>query len=241
MDLSGKTALITGIGSGDGIGGAVAESFLAHGATVIVTGRDRERGESYAHRLGGSVRFVLSDLSDEQGVRSLAESVGSVDILVNNAAVALGGPALDQDVASFDESFAVNVRAPYFLTTALAPNMAANGGGSVVNIGTMAARIGLPGLSVYSATKAAVEAFTRTFAAEFAASRIRVNVVAPGPTMSGKFSAPDSIANQLAQTLPMKRAAATEEIAEAVLFLASDRASYITGTVLAVDGGRTAV
>ena len=236
MELTGKTVLVTGVGGGDGIGGATAELFAAEGATLIVTGRDAVRGQEFADRIGA--RFVAADLADPSDVQRLADEVGPVDVLVNNAAVAEGGPAVETGQDVFDRSFAVNVRAPYFLTAAVAAKM--TDGGSVINISTMAAQIGIPGLSVYSATKAALESLTRSFAVELASAGIRVNAIAPGPTLSGKFSGPDSIANQLAQTLPLKRAAGTAEIAQAVLFLASDRSSYMTGAVVAVDGGRRA-
>jgi NAD(P)-dependent dehydrogenase (short-subunit alcohol dehydrogenase family) len=245
MQLENKTALITGAGAKGGIGAAIASLFAREGAPVIVSGRDAQRGDQAVAEItsaGGQARFVLADLSRPGDVARLAEEAGDIDILVNNAAVFPFGPTVEQDAGSYDEVFATNVRAPYFLTAALAPKMLAKGFGSIISISTMVATFGLPGLSVYGATKAALESLTRTWAAEFSPGGVRVNVISPGPTRSEKaIGAMGEAAEQLGRTTPLGRMAATAEIAEAVLFLASDRASYITGAVLPVDGGRTAV
>lgn len=162
-------------------------------------------------------------------LRLLAEEAGAVDILVNNAAIF---PAL-----------AANVRAPYLLTAALAPSMIAKGSGSIVNVRTMAAGIGMAGLSVYSATKAALESLTRTWAAEFSPAGVRLNTVAPGPTRTDMVLATvgEEGAEQFAKTTVLGRLATPREIAEVILFLASDRASYLTGATVAADAGRTAI
>ena len=253
MQLEGKTALVTGAGAEGGIGYEVARLLAEAGADVVIAGRDGERGAAVAQKLatevahgengsGGSVRFALADLTDVDQVRALADEAGDVDILINNAAAIAVGPTTEQDVASYEESFAANVRAPFFLTKALAPKMIARGGGSIVNVSTMAAQIGMPGMSVYGATKAALESLTRTWAAEFAPAGIRVNAVAPGPTRSDKVVSMmgDGI-EQLGQTTPLARTASPTEIAELIVFLAGDKASYVTGATVAADGGRTAV
>jgi NAD(P)-dependent dehydrogenase (short-subunit alcohol dehydrogenase family) len=141
-----------------------------------------------------------------------------------------------------EESLATNIRAPYLLVAAVAPQMRARGGGSIINISSLAASAGMPGMSVYGATKAALESLTRTWAAEFADGRVRVNAVRPGPTASQNVMAliGEQI-KQLALTLPLARVATTHEIAQTILFLASDRSSYLTGAVIPVDGGRTAI
>ncbi|HWB22757.1 MAG TPA: SDR family oxidoreductase [Gaiellaceae bacterium] len=242
MQLENKKALVTGAGAIGGIGFEIAKLFAGEGAEVVITGRDAERGAEAAAALGGKARFVLADLTDLDSVRALADAAGEVDILVNNAAAVTFGPTPDQDVPSFDESFSANVRGPYFLVAALAPRMVANGGGSIINISTMVASFGMPGMSVYSATKAALESLTRTWAAEFAEGGVRVNTISPGPTRSAKVvGRMGDAAEQLGQTTPLKRMAETSEVAEAVLFLATDRASYVTGANLPVDGGRTAI
>ncbi|HTC68877.1 MAG TPA: SDR family oxidoreductase [Acidothermaceae bacterium] len=247
MELDNKIALITGAGATGGIGAATAILFAREGADVIITGRDQERGEHALKEIEagaghGQVRFILADLTDLDAVQELAEQAGDVDILVNNAAGVTAGPALAPDAESFDDVFATSVRGPYFLTAALARGMMARGSGSIVNISTMAARIGMPGLSVYSASKAAVESLTRTWAAEFADAGVRVNTVSPGPTRSDKVATfMGEAAEQLGRTTLLKRMASTDEIAQVVLFLASERASYVTGATVAVDGGRTAI
>jgi NAD(P)-dependent dehydrogenase (short-subunit alcohol dehydrogenase family) len=243
LELSDKVALITG--STSGIGAETAKLFAREGATVLVTGRQPALGARIAGEIasaGGQARYINGDLTDRASIQRIADEAGDVDILVNNAAFASMGPTVGQDAESFDLAFESNVRAPYFLTAAIVRGMIARGRGSIVNVSTMAARIAMPGLSVYSATKAAVESLTRTWAAEFAGSGIRVNSVSPGPTATDKVIAKwgDSFAD-LGRTTLLARPAAPSEIAAVILFLASDRSSYITGATLAADGGRTAI
>ncbi|HTJ67143.1 MAG TPA: SDR family oxidoreductase [Actinospica sp.] len=251
MELKGKTALVTG--ATGGIGGETAKLLAAAGAEVIVTGRDAERGATTVKAIteqGGNARFVAADLADPSSVRALAEAVGSVDILVNNAAIFPIEPTISPDTShdafdttSYDATFAANVRAPYLLTAAFAPGMVARGSGAIVNVSSMAARIGMPGLAVYSATKAALESLTRTWAAELSPSGVRVNTVAPGPTRTDMVLATmgEEGANQVGATTLLGRTATPSEIAEVILFLAGDRATYLTGTTIAADGGRTAI
>ncbi|MCW2783731.1 MAG: short-chain dehydrogenase/reductase [Marmoricola sp.] len=243
-ELSNKTALVTG--STAGIGAAAATLLASRGAAVVVTGRDPERGASVVKEIvasGGSARFVAADLGDLDSIAALAREVGGVDILVNNAAIFPGGALLDQDVESFEAAFDLNVRAPYFLTAAIVPGMVERGGGSIVNISTMAARVGMAGLSAYSATKAAIESFTRTWAVELGGSGIRVNTVAPGPTRTDMVMAAmgEEGAAMVAGTTILGRLALPEEIAEVIAFLASDASSYLTGATIAADAGRTAI
>jgi len=242
-DLTGRTALVTG--STAGIGAATATLLARRGATVLVTGRNRERAAAVLDAIAaanGSARFVPADLGDLASISSLAVEAGPVDILVNNAATFPGGALVDQDVDSYETAFDLNVRAPYFLTAAIVPGMIERGRGSIVNVSTMAARIGMAGLSTYSATKAAIESLTRTWAVELGAAGIRVNAVAPGPTRTDMVMAAmgEEGAAMVAGTTILGRLATPEEIAEVIGFLASDASSYLTGATIAADAGRTA-
>jgi len=240
MELSGQTALVTG--GTAGIGLACARLLADAGAVVIVTGRDHRRGETAVGHISGSARFVATDLSDAASVRSLVDQAGDVDILVNNAASFPGALTVDQKLASFETTFDTNVRGTYFLTAGLVPGMLRRRHGSVVNITSMVASKGVGGASAYGASKAAVESLTRSWAAEFGPYGVRVNSVAPGPTRTEGVEAQWGDTNsELGRALPLGRTAAPEEIAHAVLFLASPRASFITGSTLHAGGGGTAV
>lgn len=243
MELSEQRALVTGATAG--IGRETAKLLAREGAHVFVTGRNAGRGaETVAaiEEAGGKAEFIAADMADLASVRRLAEEVGDVDILVNNAAAFPFAPTAEQTVQPYEEMFDINVRAPFFLTAALAPKMAAKGSGSIVNIASMAATLGLPGAAAYGATKAALASLTRTWAAEFGARGVRVNTVAPGPTRTDAVleMLGDNVELQGAQA-PLGRSADPREIAEVVLFLASGRSSYVSGVTLAADGGRTAV
>jgi NAD(P)-dependent dehydrogenase (short-subunit alcohol dehydrogenase family) len=240
-DLHGRTALVTGATSG--IGRAVAIALAAYGADVLIHGRDAERGAEVVQAIvdaGGRARFLAADLTDSADAQRLADAAGDVDILVNNAGISLWAAtgALALDV--YDKMFDGNVRAPFVLVATLAPKMAARGRGAIVSISSMAGDIGMAGGAAYGATKAALEAMTRAWAAELGGRGVRVNAVAPGPVYTPTPSGPEFI-RQLGATTPLDRAAQPEEIAEVVAFLVSDRASYITGTTVAADGGRTAI
>jgi NAD(P)-dependent dehydrogenase (short-subunit alcohol dehydrogenase family) len=240
-NLEGQRALVTGATSG--IGRAVALQLARDGAEVLVHGRNAARGAETVQEItdaGGEASFVAADLGDAADVQRLASDVGDVDILINNAGIALFSPTAEFDVSAFDKMFASNVRAPFFLVAALAPGMAARGRGSIVSVSSMAGGVGLVGGAAYGATKASLEAMTRAWAAEYSASGVRVNAIAPGPVYTPSPSGPEFIA-ALGETTPMHRASQPEEIAEVVAFLASPKASYITGTTVAADGGRRAI
>lgn len=242
MTLQGKTALVTGGTSG--IGRAVAERLAGQGAEVIVSGRDQERGAEVVAAIesaGGKARFVAADLASFEDVKRLAEATSDVDVLVNNAGMFPGGPTDQTTEEAFDVTFDVNVKAPFFLTAAIAPRMAAKGGGAIINISTMAATIGMNGLAAYGASKAAVESLTKAWTAEYAAQGVRVNTVAPGPTRTPASAAMGEMFDALASSTPAGHGATPEEIAAAVTFLASDDASFIYGAILPADGGRVAV
>jgi NAD(P)-dependent dehydrogenase (short-subunit alcohol dehydrogenase family) len=242
MGLQGKTALITGGTSG--IGRAVAERLASDGAEVIISGRDEVRGREVVEAIeaaGSKARFIAADLATFEDVRRLAEATSHVDVLVNNAGVALGGPTDRTTEEAFDVTFDVNVKAPFFLIAAIAPRMATKGAGSIINISTMAATIGMNGLAAYGASKAAVESLTKAWTAEYAAQGVRVNTVAPGPTRTPASAAMGEMFDVLASSTPAGHGATPDEIAAAVSFLASDDASFVYGAILPADGGRVAV
>lgn len=236
-ELAGRRALVTG--GTAGIGLEAARLLATAGADVVITGRDRDRGAAAEAQLG--VRFVAADLSDVESVSALVAQCGDVDVIVNNAASFPGALTVDQDLASFERTFDTNVRGTYFLVAALVPGMLERGGGSIVNVTSMVAFKGVAGASTYSASKAAVESLTRTWAAEFGPRGVRVNSVAPGPTATEGVVAEWGDTNEeLGRALPLGRTAKPAEIAEAILFLASPRSSFITGSTLHADGGGAA-
>ncbi len=245
MSFTGKTVLVTGSGAIGGLGHITAELIAARGGNLVITGRDPRAGRSALREIvdaGGTARFVEADLGTVDGVRALVDEVEAVDVLINNAGLVPFGSAEAQDEEVFEAAFAVNVRAAFFLTAGLVPAMRARGGGSVVNISSTAAARGLPDLAVYGATKGALESLTRTWAAEWAPANIRVNAVSPGPMRTAKTVAamgPD--VGGMGRTTALGRASDPREVAEVVAFVASDQASYMTGAVVAVDGGRTAI
>jgi len=240
-NLEGQRALVTGATSG--IGRAVALQLARDGAEVLVHGRDAARGAQTVQEIvaaGGKASFIAADLGNAAEVQRLATEAGDVDILINNAGISVFGPTAEFDIAAFDKMFASNVRAPFVLVAALASGMAARGRGSIVSLSSMAGGVGLVGGAAYGATKASLEAMTRAWAAEYSASGVRVNAIAPGPVYTSTPSGPEFI-RALGETTPMNRASQPEEIAEVIAFLASPRASYITGATVAVDGGRRAI
>jgi NAD(P)-dependent dehydrogenase (short-subunit alcohol dehydrogenase family) len=264
MRLDGKTALVTGATSN--IGRAIAVAFGAEGAHVIVSGRDPGRGAAVVDEIetvGGRATFVATALDGSAAVsRQLASTAteaagGRLDVLVNNAGIFPGGSTVDTDEATFDQVYAVNVKAPYFLTAALAPAMATRGDGAVINLGSWIARLGIPVGSLYSSTKGALETLTRAWAAEFGPAGVRVNAISPGVIVAppsaangngnGNGADADAHAETARQAAVMMRGTPAnmtgtpDAVAHAAVYLASDEARFVHGTVIDVDGGRVGV
>jgi NAD(P)-dependent dehydrogenase (short-subunit alcohol dehydrogenase family) len=246
-DLKGQTALVTGGNSG--IGRAVAKTLAGRGAHVVLSGRDADRGEQAVAAIraaGGIADFVKADLGDEASARALARQAeelggGHVDILVNSAGIFPFGPTHDATEDDFDRVFSLNVKVPFFLVAELAPKMAARGHGAIVNVTTMVAEFGMPNMALYGSSKAALVLLTKSWAAEYGPSGVRVNAVSPGPTRTEGTAEMGEALDQLASAAPAGRPGLPEEIASAVVYLASEEASFVHGVLLPVDGGRVAV
>lgn len=236
-----KTILITGASSGIGLAGA--KRLVAEGAKVIITGRTPSRLQAAAEELGANAVAVLDDASDGKTLERLlpvVERIGKLDGLWLNAAYAAGAPLEATDKSMIEQMFQVNVVAPMLQMGALSPHL--NDGASVVVTSSSAVYEGQPNVALYAATKAAVLAAARSWAAELAPRGIRVNSLVPGPITSNLRSVlPDEMRTQfeeqLAEVVLLKRVGEAREAAAVALFLLSDDASYVTGSAYAVDGG----
>ncbi|HWG62258.1 MAG TPA: SDR family oxidoreductase, partial [Streptosporangiaceae bacterium] len=235
--LAGRTTLVTG--STTGIGAAIAAALAAEGAFVVVSGRDERRGAEVVERIekdGGAAAFVKADLSagadviDRFAADAVAAAGGRIDVLVNNAALLLAPtPTAEVTQGTIDEALAVSVRSMFLLTGRLAPAMAERGRGAVVNLGSNNGMRGMAQMALYSMTKAAVHSLTASWAAEYGPQGVRVNTVAPGPTLTEKVAAMEELLAPIIAGMPSGRAGSPAEVAAAVVFLASDEASQIHG------------
>ncbi|BBU61529.1 oxidoreductase [Methylosinus sp. C49] len=246
--LSGKIAVVTGGNSGIGL--ATAELFAKEGAQVVVTGRRKAELDAAVARIGASAVGVQGDVSSLEDLDRLyaevKERFGRIDILFANAGVVRLAPIEAVNEAFFDHMFDINVKGLLFTVQKALPLFSE--GGTIVLNSSIANTVGTPGFGVYSATKAAVRSFARTWTAELKDRKIRVNVVSPGPietpifdTMGLSEQQHDELAGQLETSVPLGRFGRSEEVAEAVLFLASSASSYVAGVDLYVDGGMVAV
>ncbi|MBS0240388.1 MAG: SDR family oxidoreductase [Proteobacteria bacterium] len=243
--LRGKTALITGGSSGIGL--ATARLLRNKGAHVAITGRNREKLDHAASELGDGVVPIQGDVTSIEDLsrlrEKLAEKFGTVDILFANAGVAIGTPIASTDEATYQKIMDVNVKGVFFTVQAILPLM--RQGGSIILNTSWLNQVGTPGRAILSASKAAVRSFTRTLAAELLGQGIRVNAVSPGsietPIHRGNNQTEDEFRNytdKVGAQVPLGRMGRPEEVASAVLFLASDASSYMLGAELVVDGGR---
>ncbi|RWN95576.1 MAG: SDR family oxidoreductase [Mesorhizobium sp.] len=239
--LANKIALV--VGGAGGIGGAVSQRFASEGAQVYATSRKGADGALEAAGTG-SIRTVLADASNRADLERVFEQIrserGRIDVLIVNAGLSEYAPLEDISEDHFDRTFGLNVRSLVFAAQGAVNLM--QPGGTIVLIGSIAGDIGTKGYGVYGATKAAVRSFTRTWANELGPKGIRVNVVSPGPTDTAMMAgASQQIRDALSSMIPLGRMGRPDEVAAAVVFLASDESSFTTGAELAVDGGMAQV
>ena len=254
--LEGKVALITG--GGVGIGAAIAQAFVGEGAKALITGRRREKLEEFSSRLpAGSIAFFAGDITKledaEAMVEAAVEKFGKLDVLVNNAAIDPPGTVTEIPVQQWHDILNTNLTGTFYMTRFAIPKMIEAGGGSIINIASLAGVRAIPAMPAYSTTKAGLLGFTNAVALDYGSKGIRVNMVSPGATatdmlrnqMKGLAKAMetdvDGVLDFLTRFNPIGHAAEPAEIAPAVVFFASDESGYITGQNLLVDGGATVV
>jgi NAD(P)-dependent dehydrogenase (short-subunit alcohol dehydrogenase family) len=240
--LEGRTALVTG--ASRGIGEATALALDRAGARVALVARDSEALLAIARQCQHEPVIVAGDLGEPDAPAAIAAQVlgelGGVDVLVNNAATAARLATVDTDAALIDQTLAVNVRAPLLLIASLVPSMIERGGGSIVNLSSVSGIVGTPRRAVYAASKGALDAATRSLAIELGPSGIRVNSVAPGvvdTALWAKNKTIPGVVETIESQTPLRRWAKPEDIADVIVFLASDAARFITGETIAADGG----
>jgi NAD(P)-dependent dehydrogenase (short-subunit alcohol dehydrogenase family) len=240
--LAGRVALVTG--ASRGIGAATARALDRAGARVVVTGRSRQDLEPVAAELANDPVVVTGDLRDPDAPAAIVQAAlgacGGVDVLVNNAALVARLPTVDTTAALIDEVLAVNVRAALLLIAGVIPAMGERGGGSIVNLSSVSGLVGTPMRAVYAASKGAIDAATRSLAIELGPRGIRVNAVAPGAVDTRvweKNRAVPGVVEAIEQQTPLRRWAVPEDIADVIVFLASDASRFVTGETISADGG----
>jgi len=243
--LNNKIALITGGGSGIGMG--IARQFTEFGAKVIITGRNPEKLRAAQKKLGENCFVIQNDVTKKGShpalIRQIENEVGPLEILVNNAGMHQKVPSLEAQDGSFQEVVDINLNSVFALSREALKVMVPRGKGSVINISSMAALYGLPLIAAYSSSKAALLGLTRSLAAEFSYSGVRINAIAPGFIESEMLrnvmeNDPERKQKVLGRT-PMRRLGTPDEIGYAAVFLASDASQFITGVCLPVDGGNS--
>ncbi len=243
-NFNGKVAVVTGGNSGIGL--ATAKELAANGAKVVIAGRDQKTLDAAVQSIGNNLLGVKTDISKLSEIENLfkeaGDKFGKIDILFVNAGIAKFAPLEHSDEAMFDEIVDINFKGSFFTVKYALPHL--NDGASIIFTTTGAAKKGMVGTSVYGASKAALHALTKIFAAELVGRKIRVNAVSPGPIdtpaldkMNLSEEARKEMMNGFIAQIPMKRVGRSEEVAKTVAFLASDDSSYITGVDLDVDGG----
>lgn len=251
MSLKGKVAVVTG--GNRGIGLATARLLTRDGAAVVIAGRDAAAGMTAAESLrasGGEAIFVSCDVSSPSDVDGLMQGAlsafGGIDVLVNNAGVGDGVPFLQETADHWGRIFDTNVKGHFLCALAAAPHIANRGGGAIVNVSSVLALSTLPNCAAYTASKAAILGLTLAMAVELGPLGIRVNCVLPGPTDTEMLWAGLPVTevprarSEVAATVPLGRVADPAEIAEAIVWLCSDRASFVNGCIFRVDGGQLA-
>ncbi len=242
FSLEGRTALVTG--ASRGIGASIARALDRAGARVALAARTGEQLRAVAAGLHHEPVVIEADLADPDCPARLAKEasaqLGGIDVLVNNAALAARLPVEELDAALVDRLYAVNVRAPLLLIAALVPSMRTRSSGSIINLSSVSGVVGTPRRSAYAATKGAIDAATRSLAMELGPHGIRVNSVAPGVVdtdLWAKNKAIPGVVEQVEAQTPLRRWSVPEDIADVVVFLASDAARFVTGETLCADGG----
>jgi 2-hydroxycyclohexanecarboxyl-CoA dehydrogenase len=241
--LDGKIAIVTG--AGRGIGRGIAEKLAAEGARVVVTDVDEATAKETAEVVGGV--GIRTDVTSRESVDAMVEQVrrdlGRIDVLVNNAGWDKVGPFVDSDPADWDRIVAINLYGVLHTSHAVLPAMLAQGGGTVINIASDAGRVGSSGEAVYAAAKGGIIAFTKTIAREAARNGVTANCVCPGPTDTALFASVGGdnpkLREALTKAIPLRRLGQPSDLANAVAFLASDEATFITGQTVSVSGGLT--
>lgn len=244
FDLSGKTALVTG--ATGGIGGEIAKALHAQGATVAISGRNKEKLDALAGELGANTHAIVADLSNSDGIDALVkdaeEAMGQIDILVNNAGLTRDNLSMRMKDEEWAEVLDVNLTAPFRLAKAVQRGMMKRRNGRIINISSVVGTTGNPGQCNYVASKAGMTGWTKAMGMEVASRGITVNCVAPGFIATAMTEAlDDGQKEKINTTIPMARMGTPDEIASAVVYLASEEAAYITGATIHVNGGMAMV